>query len=77
MALRKGIFFTIDALLASGIIILSILLLFGFYSSKPETTSINYASHDIVSILSTMKVGELNNEYTQSLIVSGDIEKNK
>src|SRR3989338_348531 len=75
MALRKGIFFTIDALLASGIVILSIALLFNFYSSKPETTSINYASHDIVGILSTMKVGDINNEYAKSLILSGDIEK--
>ncbi len=71
--MKKAIFFTIDSLLASGIIIISILLVSNFYVVEHQKTNINYASQDLVKLFSTMTVGNTNNEYTKILIQSGDI----
>jgi len=69
--MKKGVFFTIDALLASGIIILTIVLISKFYYSEQQTTNINYASKDMVNVFSSMTVDGVNNEYVKSLISSG------
>src|SRR3989344_2493582 len=69
--MKKGVFFTIDALLASGIIIISIVLISKFYYSEQQTTNINYASKDIVNVLSSMTVDGANNEYVKNLTASG------
>lgn len=69
--MKKGVFFTIDALLASGIIILAIVLISKFYYSEQQTTNINYASKDMVNVFSSMTVDGVNNEYVKSLISSG------
>ena len=69
----KGMFFTIDSLLASGIIIVSILLISNFYISQPDKVNVNYAAHDMVRAFSSMKVGEAKNDYVKSLIASGEI----
>lgn len=71
--MRKGVFFTIDALLASGIIIVAVLLVSNFYSEEQQTVNINYASQDLVRVFSTMTVGEANNGYVRALIANGDI----
>jgi len=69
----KAIFFTLDSLLASGIVIVSILLISNFYSSQQQSVNVNYASQDLARVFSTMGVGEVNNDYVKSLIASGDI----
>lgn len=74
MGMKKGLFFTIDSLLASGIIIISILLVSNFYSAETQKVNVNYATHDLVRVFSTMAVGQVNNAYVKSLIGSGDIE---
>src|SRR3989338_5462908 len=73
MGVRKGLFFTIDALLASGIIIVAILLVSNFYSKETQKVNVNYATHDLVRVFSTMTVGGIDNEYAKSLIASGEI----
>lgn len=73
MAIKRAVFFTIDGLLASGIIIVTILLVSTFYSANQQPVNINYASRDLVRIFSTLTVGEVNNDYVKSLIASGDI----
>lgn len=73
MAMRKAIFFTIDSLLASGIVILSILLISNFYSAEQQGLNVNYASKDLVKVYSAMKVGEVDNNYVKNLIASNDI----
>ena len=65
--MKKAIFFTIDALLASGIIIIAVLLVANFYSAEQQQVNINYASQDLVRVFSTMEVGEVNNDYAKSL----------
>ncbi|MBI2650696.1 VWA domain-containing protein [Candidatus Woesearchaeota archaeon] len=71
--MKRGIFFTIDSLLASGIMIVAILLVSNFYSVQQQGVNVNYASQDLVRIFSAMKVGEVRNDYVKSLIASGDI----
>lgn len=71
--IKNAVFFTIDSLLASGIIIVAILLVATFYSANQQPVNINYASQDMVRVFSTLTVGDANNDYVQSLIASGDI----
>lgn len=71
--MKKAVFFTIDSLLASGIIIIAIMLVSNFYSAEQQKVNVNYASQDIVRVFSAMTVGEVNNDYIKSLISSGQI----
>ncbi|MBI2656753.1 VWA domain-containing protein [Candidatus Woesearchaeota archaeon] len=71
--MKKAVFFTIDSLLASGIVIIAIFLVANFYSAEQQKVNVNYASQDLVRVFSTMSVGGVSNSYTQSLIASGDI----
>src|SRR3989338_9256139 len=71
--MKKAIFFTIDALLASGIIILSIILISDFYSSEQQKINVNYASQDLVRVFSTMTVGQASNAYVINLTLEGKI----
>lgn len=70
---KKGIFFTVDALVATGIILLGLLLIPGLYFNKQPTVHLSYISQDMVSVLSELKVYELDNSYTAYLISSGYI----
>jgi len=71
--MKKAVFFTIDALLASGIIIVAVLLVANFYSEEQQTINVNYASQDLVRVFSTMTVDEVNNDYAKALISNGEI----
>ncbi len=73
MAMKKGYFFTIDALLALFILVTGFLLLSNLYVSTQPRTQLNYYSEDMISLFSDMKVGELNNTYLQKLIDDGNI----
>ena len=53
MAVKKGVFFTIDALLAAGIVVVAILLVSNFYSVEPQRVNVNYASQDLTGVFST------------------------
>ncbi len=70
----RGIFFSIDGILASGIIILALILLSSFYLNKPNTVNMNYNAEDLAGVLSNIKVGELNNSYKDYLINSSIIK---
>ena len=71
--MKKAIFFTIDSLLASGIVIIAILLISNFYSVEQQRVNVNYASQDLVRVFSTMTVGEVKNDYVKALISNGEI----
>lgn len=74
--LKKGIYFTIDSIIAGGIILVVIMLASSFYVKEQSNIQINYLSQDLTRILSTLTVKEINNEYINSLIDDGTI-KNK
>ncbi|MBI3027540.1 VWA domain-containing protein [Candidatus Woesearchaeota archaeon] len=73
MAMKKAVFFTIDSLLASGIVIVSIVLIANLYSVEQRSVNVSYASQDLVRVFSAMTVSESSNDYVQSLVQSGDI----
>ncbi|HLG24184.1 MAG TPA: hypothetical protein VI564_04630 [Candidatus Nanoarchaeia archaeon] len=73
MKSKKGIFFTIDGLLASAIIITVILLSSSFYIARQKSVNVNYAAQDLVRVFSELKVGEVDNSYVESLVESGQV----
>src|SRR3989344_9459267 len=71
--MKKAIFFTIDSLLASGIIIIAIILVSNFYISEHNEVNVNYASQDLVRVFSSLTIGEVKNDYAAILIAAGQI----
>lgn len=67
---RKGAFFSIDALMA--VIILFIVILVA-YPLAPSYTLESEAHQDLITTLSSLKVGEINNSYVRTLIADGTI----
>ena len=73
MGLKKGVFFTIDSILAAGIIFIVILYASSSYVKGQPSFNLNYLSQDITKTLSTLTVKEIDNEYINERISSGDI----
>ena len=71
--MKRAQFFTIDSLLAAGIVITAILLTSNFYSSEQQSTNVNYASQDLVRVFSTLTVADSSNPYVINLTLSGQI----
>jgi hypothetical protein len=70
----KAIFYTVDALFASILLIGAVLLIYSAYT--PEDTSIEqqtFVSQDILTILSELKISELNSSFVNQEITSGNI----
>ncbi len=70
---RKGYYFSLDAFLASALLLLGLLLLSLVYVSERSVSS-NYFSRDSIRMLSSFKVYEVNNSYVQGLIQNGSIQ---
>ncbi|MGV8086044.1 MAG: hypothetical protein ACP5N1_00280 [Candidatus Woesearchaeota archaeon] len=71
---KKAIFYTMDALLASMLLIGAILLIYGVYS--PEDTEIEqqtFISQDVLTIISELKINEINNSFVYEEILNGNI----
>ncbi|MBW2999982.1 hypothetical protein KY339_04880 [Candidatus Woesearchaeota archaeon] len=76
MGLKKqAAFFTIDALVGAMILITGILLLTSSYVSDQPRINLNYLSQDIINVLGTLTINELNstNSYVNGLITDGNI----
>ena len=67
---ERGIFFSIDALIAISIILVVILIAFPILKTTKPETQIHY---DIITSLSSIKIGELDSPYVKSLIQQGII----
>ncbi len=70
MSDKKGVFFSIDALIALVIIIIALLIVYPLVSNVKPKTELHY---DLLSTLSTIKISDLNNSYAKSLIAEGSI----
>ena len=71
---KKAIFYTMDALLASMLLIGAVMLI--YYTYSPDDTSIEqqtFISQDVLTVLSELKMSEINNSFVTSEIQSGDI----
>lgn len=73
MGMKKGVFFTIDSILAGGIIVAVIMLVSSSYVKDQPTFHLNYMSQDLTRTLSTLTVQEIGNEYINERISNGDI----
>ena len=68
MALKKAMFFSVDAIIGAGILLATLILLTNYYISEHQTTRLNYVSQDIIECLTELKVNEVNNSYVSDLI---------
>jgi hypothetical protein len=65
---KKGIYFSIDAILALFILVITITSLSIIYYNEKPKEQLNYYSKDIINYFSTTKISELNNTYIDILI---------
>lgn len=75
MAVKKGLFFTVDAIIAVSILLGSLILITTFYISEQPRVSLNYIATDMVSVLAELEVNEVDNDYIDELIANGNITK--
>ena len=71
--LKTSIFFSMDSLLASSILLVAVLLVSNFYIFEQRESNVLYTSQDFVKVLSTIKVKDMDNDYVKSMIASGKI----
>src|SRR3989344_2504607 len=71
---KRGIFFSMDALLSFTIILIIVLLAFPLIKLDKYESPI---ARDILVTLSSLKMGELSNSYVQALILNGTLDPNK
>jgi len=69
MGLKKGIYFSIDSILASAIILVVIVVTSTFYLNEQPSFHVNYLSQDLIATLSTANIVAINNEYINNLPV--------
>ena len=67
---KKGVFFSIDALIALAVLIVGIILIVPL-TNNPEQDL--FVQSDIVVALSALKIGEIDNSYVDGLISNGKI----
>lgn len=67
---KKGVYFSLDALIAISIIFVFMLIAIPAIFNLKEESKLHY---DVISSLSALKIGEINNSYVKSLIQSGVI----
>ena len=72
---KRGVFFTIDAMIAASIIVLGLILASSFYISEKKPTSISYLASDLTQVMSSLRISEVNNTYVNQLIADGVIEE--
>jgi len=65
---KRGIFFSTDALIALTIIFLIVLIAFPIIKQSRQVTNLHY---DILTTLSSLKTGEVDNTYVRGLISQG------
>ncbi len=72
---KKGLYFTIDAILALSLVFIVIIVVSAFYSSTPQKARLEYTSYDILQVLGELKIGEVDNAYIELLINNGTIKR--
>ncbi len=70
---KKTLFFTLDALLATMIIISGVILAGSFYIHYKSNTNVEFISEDILNVISELRVGEVNNSLIQNLTANNSI----
>lgn len=71
--MRKAMIFTIDALLASMLLIGGLLLVVGIADHASDTSQVSSAGQDILLVLSTMRISEIDHPWVAARIDDGTI----
>lgn len=71
--MRRGFFFSLDALLAAILLIGGILILMHISDQKEDTTQLSSSSEDLIVALSTVRVGELRSGWIAQMTENGSI----
>ena len=71
--MKKGYFFILDAFIATSIIVLSLVLIFSFHSSKPYQMQGIFLAQDTMDLLFKTKVYEIQNDFVINLTQEGNI----
>ncbi len=69
----KGYFFTLDAFVAMGVIVVGLIMVLSSYSYRPLTVQGTVLSSDILLSLSSTKVTDVNNDYVRVLLQNNSI----
>jgi hypothetical protein len=72
---KKAIFFTLDALIAAGILLVGLVIISSTHLNRQPTVHLSYISDDLMGVLSEIKVYEINDPYVDELIANGNITK--
>ena len=72
---KRGVFFTVDAVLASSIIVLTIIAASSFYVNEIKTETASYLSNDLIRVFTNLKISEVVNSYIEELIAEGNITR--
>ncbi len=71
---KRGIFYTIDALLASMLLVAAVLMIFyAYHQNESSIDERNFISEDILNALSTIKISEVNNSFIAQEYANGNI----
>ena len=70
---RLGIYFTMDALFATILIGIGLIVSSKYFISEIDQPQVNYYSSDIINVLSNMRITELNDSYILMLINTSEI----
>ncbi|MBI3034588.1 hypothetical protein HYY72_05510 [Candidatus Woesearchaeota archaeon] len=70
---KRGYFFTLDAFVAMGIIVIGLVMILTSNYYSPVTVQPIALSNDVILSLSSTKVTEANNNYTLNLVLNGSI----
>ncbi len=73
MELKKSLYFTIDSIIAGGIILIFIGFFSSFYLEEQSSFHLSYFSQDFIRVLGTIAVRDIDNNYIKSLINDGTI----
>ena len=69
----KGYFFTLDAFIAMGILMVGLAIVLSSYSYRPTIVQSNVIAGDVLLSLSNIRVTELNNDFVRTLLQNGTI----
>lgn len=72
---KKAVYFTIDAIIGVTIILFSLALISTFSVTQREEANVQFLSSDLVKVFTHLKVNDLNNNFTKTLIANGSITR--
>jgi hypothetical protein len=70
---KRGYFFTIDAFIAIGILVIGVVLTYLSYTSNPTVYQQSSISSDLMHLFSTTELSSMNSRYVEEQVASGNI----